>query len=290
MGSATGPADRNDIGMPEDMPILLADDNVNNQRVAQHSLEHLGLSVDVVSNGLEVLSAIEQREYDVILMDVNMPELDGLEATRRIRANASLTQPYIIAITGNATVEDRQECLRAGMNDYLSKPYRLADLRRVLEDYVESRGAASGATLPENADLPDNPDPDVAPPTNEKTSAPDDSAFDSRALDDVAEMLGTDCRQALGAFIDEFLPEMNALVTRMQAAAAEGDMEGLAMAAHTLKANGGVLGAREVAALATTIEAAARSGSTDTSVGLLGALGGAYRHFLDSLQHARTGW
>jgi len=277
-------AERKDIGLPEGVRVLLADDNVNNQLVGQHSLEHLGVRADVVSNGAEVLSAVEERAYDVILMDVHMPELDGLEATRQIRANTSIAQPYIIAVTGNVTVDDRRDCLRSGMNDYLSKPYRLRDLQRVLKDYVESCSTAPSERLPES------PGPCSAPPTNGEALAIDENAFDIRALDDVAEMLGTDCRQALGAFIDQFLPEMNALVSRIQRAAAEGDLEGLAMAAHTLKGNVGVLGAREVTKLATKIEAAARNGSADRRAVPLEALGVAYRHFLDSLGRVRSSW
>ncbi len=282
--------DGNDIGLPEDVRILLADDNVNNQHVGQLLLERLGVSIDVVSSGTEALSVVESQGYDVILMDVYMPELDGLEATRQIRSNMSLPQPYIIAVTGNATVQARRECLHAGMDDFLSKPYRLSDLRRVLRGYVSSRSTASGADLPEGSELPEGFGSDSAPPTSGKTLAVDDSTFDIRALDDVAEMLGTDSRQALGAFIDEFLPEMNALVTRMQAAAAAGDLEGLAMAAHTLKANAGILGAREVAALATAIESSARSGSADGSAVPMETLGGAYRNFLESLERERATW
>src|SRR5690606_12691011 len=83
--------------------------------------------------------------YDLVLMDVHMPEVDGLEATRRIRARSDLRQPYIAAVTANATVQDREICLAAGMDDYLSKPFRPRDLRRLLERYASSeRGAAAG--------------------------------------------------------------------------------------------------------------------------------------------------
>ena len=97
------------------------------------------MRADAVANGQEAVTAVRERPYDVVLMDVHMPVLDGLEATRQIRADAGLRQPYIIAVTANATTQDRQECLDAGMDEYISKPFRLRELRRALARYASSR-------------------------------------------------------------------------------------------------------------------------------------------------------
>jgi len=114
--------------------ILLAEDNLINQQVALQLLEHLGYRVDAVANGLEVIEALERQLYDVVLMDVQMPEMDGLEAAQRIRHTfAEDRQPYIVALTANAMQEDRERCLAAGMDDYLSKPMRVPDLTRRLQ-------------------------------------------------------------------------------------------------------------------------------------------------------------
>ncbi|HTL90661.1 MAG TPA: response regulator, partial [Leptolyngbya sp.] len=113
--------------------ILLAEDNVVNQKVALHLLARLGYRADVAGNGLEVLAALERQTYDVILMDVQMPDMDGLEATRQIIQTQS-DRPCIIAMTANAMEGDRQRCLEAGMNDYLSKPIRIDALRSVLNE------------------------------------------------------------------------------------------------------------------------------------------------------------
>ncbi|MBW4524609.1 MAG: PAS domain S-box protein [Phormidium tanganyikae FI6-MK23] len=110
--------------------ILLAEDNVVNQKVALHLLSRLGYRADVAGNGLEVIAALERQAYDVILMDVQMPDMDGLETTRQITQNPN--HPYIIAMTANAMEGDRQLCLDAGMNDYLSKPIRMDALKSVL--------------------------------------------------------------------------------------------------------------------------------------------------------------
>jgi CheY-like chemotaxis protein len=124
--------------------ILLAEDNVVNQKVAQHTLARLGYRVDIAANGVEVLLALQRQPYDVILMDVQMPEMDGLETTRLIRAQwTAEQQPYIIAMTAHALTGDYEKCLAAGMDNYVSKPIRLEKLVAALEG---SRKAARATT------------------------------------------------------------------------------------------------------------------------------------------------
>jgi PAS domain S-box-containing protein len=121
--------------------ILLAEDNLINQKVTLHLLQKMGYHADVATNGSEVLQALAQQPYDVILMDVQMPEMDGIEATRRIRAEWSDSQqPCIIAMTAHAMAGDRQWCLDAGMDDYLSKPLHAEQLIATLRRRVAGRG------------------------------------------------------------------------------------------------------------------------------------------------------
>jgi PAS domain S-box-containing protein len=108
--------------------ILLAEDNLVNQKVALRMLKRLGYEADVANNGQEALSAARQQQYDLIVMDVQMPEMDGIEATRQIRQDESIHQPHIIAMTAAAMQLDRKKCLEAGMDDFISKPARLEDL------------------------------------------------------------------------------------------------------------------------------------------------------------------
>ncbi|MFT6437003.1 MAG: CheY-like chemotaxis protein [Candidatus Azotimanducaceae bacterium] len=122
----------------DDLPIqgksfLLAEDNVVNQQVAVQFLSKLGIRVDVVSNGKEAVEMMYQRNYDYIFMDLQMPEIDGLEATQLIRQMELPVQPYIIAMTANAMAEDKQVCLDIGMNDFISKPVRLDDMHSTLK-------------------------------------------------------------------------------------------------------------------------------------------------------------
>jgi CheY-like chemotaxis protein len=125
---AAGPALR-DRGLR----VLLAEDQQMNQKLALRLLDNIGIKADLARDGLEVLAALERTSFDVILMDVQMPDLDGLEATRRIRASTLERQPWIIAMTANAMEGDREACMAAGMNDYLSKPIRPPELVRALE-------------------------------------------------------------------------------------------------------------------------------------------------------------
>jgi CheY-like chemotaxis protein len=116
--------------------ILVAEDNPVNQMVLLKMLNKLGYQADVASNGREVLLSLELQPYDLILMDVQMPEMDGFEAARAIRKlSAYADQPKIIAITAYALKGDREKCLAAGMDDYISKPVKLEELKAVLESY-----------------------------------------------------------------------------------------------------------------------------------------------------------
>jgi len=130
--------------------VLLVEDNSINQRVALLSLKRLGLRAALASNGVEAIRALEQIDYDLVLMDMHMPEMDGLEATRRIRQSPTFRQPYIAALTANATLQDRETCFETGMNDYLSKPFRIGDLYEVLRRYTQ--WAQSERSSPASAD------------------------------------------------------------------------------------------------------------------------------------------
>jgi CheY-like chemotaxis protein len=134
--AAAAPAkSRMDAGMAARHPlrILLAEDNVVNQKLAMRLLQQMGYRADLASNGIEAIESIERQTYDVVLMDVQMPEMDGLEASRRITAKYKSEQrPRIVAMTANAMQGDREECLAAGMDDYVTKPIRVDALVEAL--------------------------------------------------------------------------------------------------------------------------------------------------------------
>jgi CheY-like chemotaxis protein len=118
--------------------VLLAEDNLVNQKVATRLLAKYGAKPDIAANGVETVDAIKRQPYDVILMDVQMPEMDGLEATRQIRAQLpDHRQPHIIALTAGATSDDRAECTAAGMDQFITKPVRVTELYAALDRALE---------------------------------------------------------------------------------------------------------------------------------------------------------
>jgi CheY-like chemotaxis protein len=126
-----------DSGMAARHPlrILLAEDNAVNQKLALRLLQQMGYRADLASNGLEAVESVQRQTYDVVLMDVQMPELDGLDATRRICALMSPNErPRIVAMTANAMQGDRDMCLAAGMDDYITKPIRVDQLVKALNN------------------------------------------------------------------------------------------------------------------------------------------------------------
>jgi CheY-like chemotaxis protein len=126
--------------MADKLPLrlLVADDNAVNQKVGLMLLKRLGYTADAVANGVEVLQALDAKVYDLVLLDVQMPEMDGCEAARRICRrwqNDEVSRPRLIAMTGNAMQGDREKCLAAGMDDYISKPVRVEELKAMLEKW-----------------------------------------------------------------------------------------------------------------------------------------------------------
>lgn len=124
-----------DLALDIPIRILLAEDYIVNQKIAVRMFNKLGYEIDIVENGKEAVERVQQSHYDLIFMDVQMPEMDGLEATRVIRKLLKHNSPMIIAMTANAMPEDREKCLAAGMDDYLSKPFKPRELQQILEKY-----------------------------------------------------------------------------------------------------------------------------------------------------------
>jgi PAS domain S-box-containing protein len=203
--------------------ILLAEDNLVNQEVALGNLHKLGYEADVVANGLEVLDAMEARRYDIILMDCQMPELDGYETTRQLRLRERDGQhARIIAMTANAMVGDREKCLAAGMDDYVSKPLHRAELKAALE-----RGSKLSAKPFTEAML---------------------RSLTGDHMDELARMVELFVKTAPDSIAD------------MRGALANKDAAALAMAAHTLKGSCSNFGALPLRELCARLEADGRAG------------------------------
>jgi signal transduction histidine kinase/CheY-like chemotaxis protein len=214
--------------------ILVAEDNVVNQKVALLMLQRLGYAADVAADGEETLAALRRQPYDVILMDVQMPGMDGLEAARRIRDEwPEKERPRIIAVTANALREDRETCLAAGMDDYLSKPVLLEDLRAAL-----SRGA--GSILP--------------PPVAVTSTNGDADAFDPKYIDQLRQLQAMTGQELVSPIIDRFLTEAPRRLAELRMALASKDNLSFSFIAHAFKGSGAQLGARRLAKICHELE------------------------------------
>jgi CheY-like chemotaxis protein len=125
------------------LKLLVAEDNLINQKLIIRILNKLGYEPELANNGVEALQLLAEKTFDVILMDIQMPEMDGLETTKRIRKDISIDQPYIVAMTANAMPEDKEDCYNAGMNNYISKPIKLDLLVGVLHEAYKAKGVVA---------------------------------------------------------------------------------------------------------------------------------------------------
>jgi CheY-like chemotaxis protein len=131
------------------LDILITEDNPVNQKLAERVLTKLGYKPEKALNGLEALEAVKRKNYDVILMDIQMPIMDGIECTQKIRQKQG-TQPVIIAMTANAMAGDREKCIQAGMDDYISKPVKLEDLVNLLKKWCPSKNEQFNSEMQQN--------------------------------------------------------------------------------------------------------------------------------------------
>jgi PAS domain S-box-containing protein len=247
-----------EMGRRHPLRILLAEDNPTNQILAREVLGRLGYAVEVAGNGLEVLDALKRRAFDAILMDVQMPEMDGLEATREIRRLfAAEDQPRIIALTADAMEEDRRRCLAAGMDDYLSKPLLLPELIGALERSPVRKAPPRGTSS--------RPPSAVAalagPASTDSAAGGDPPVFDPAVLMRLRDMLGQQAEQTLPAILDRFLGDGPKLLAAQRQALAEGRAADLCRAAHTLKSNAATFGAMALCAVERDLERLTRAGA-----------------------------
>ena len=256
---AAAPAAQYDAHLAEHHPlrILLAEDNAVNQKLALRLLEQMGYRADVAGNGLEAIDALERQPYDVVLMDVQMPEMDGLEASRQItRRWPRAERPRIIAMTANAMQGDREMCLAAGMDDYLTKPIRVGELVAALNNSRARR--ASGEQNPMSQPV-----------------------LDSAVLD---QLIADTDREFAAELVTTYLDDSPKLVADMRQALAEGSAPNFQRAAHSLKSNSASLGALGLSAQAKALEMLGRSGQLDGAAEKLDELAAGYAEVESALR------
>ncbi len=224
-----------DRGLAQKLPlrILVADDSVVNQKVARLLLERMGYRADLAANGLEVLEALQRQSYDLVLMDVQMPELDGLETTKKIVAETSpADRPRIIAVTAGAMRGDRERCLAAGMDDYVSKPVQASELQAALM-------RTGGLSAPSREGLRSEPE----------MTTEDDNGINLGVLADLRRLRP----QVISGLVDNFLSSAADRLEAIRAAVGNGDKQALEQAAHSLKGSCGTLGAARMAGMCASL-------------------------------------
>ncbi len=257
--------------------VLVVEDHEINRLVAREMLIRLDCDVVLAEGGEDGVAAAAAESFDLILMDCQMPVVDGFEATRRIRAaERDSARNTIVALTANALQGDRDRCLAAGMDDYLTKPFSRASLAALLDQWLSSRAAPT------------------ASPDQIRKVDPERATLDVQALSDVRSM--DDDGSLLQGIITMFLHDGAGLTAAIREAQGEGDTAGIAFAAHKLKSSSGCVGAREVAAICAQIEASARidrSVCSDTELDVLdaafAATCGALTAYLDGARLNRAG-
>jgi CheY-like chemotaxis protein len=268
--------------------ILLAEDNVVNQKLALRLLAQMGYRADLAANGLEAVDAVERQTYDVVLMDVQMPEMDGFEASREInRRWPGERRPRIVAMTANAMQGDRELCEAAGMDDYVAKPIRVEELVAALErcrrrPEASAWGAPRGEAAASGAPVPATDEPGGVAPSRAAGAA----TIDPTAIEALAASMG-------GAFIaeliDTFGEDARELIATLRRALAAADLDGFRRAAHSLKSTSETLGAAGLATMARELETLARAGSVDGAGDRVERLAGEYEMVARRLGEIRRG-
>jgi PAS domain S-box-containing protein len=246
--------------------ILVAEDNVVNQKVTSRQLQKLGYGCDIVSNGLEVIAATGKNRYDIILMDCQMPDMDGYEATRLLRQNERTKDIRIIALTANAMQGDREKCLTAGMDDYISKPVKIETLKEALELSVSLLAAAPAPV----ATTPARP------------------AVNHRALEQIQMLATPEEPNLVAEFIDLFLEKAPQNLARLRNAAQTSNPDELQQGAHSLKGSARNLGAERLGDLLHELESLARNRTLDQAPRLIAQIDAEFVEVKKTLEAERS--
>lgn len=256
------PPDPLRVALVSSARVLLAEDNAVNQKVAVRMLEKLGYQADVAGNGLEAIEAFRRIRYALIFMDCQMPEMDGFEATAAIRGlEPGLPQPVVVAITASAMEGDRERCLAAGMDDYITKPVKPEDLARVLERWLPWNRAA--AERP--AELP--------------TASQPHADISGEGVDP----------ETISRMLASFLEDAADRVARLRSATLLHDASVMAREAHVLHGSSANLGARSVQRICAQLEALAKRGETTAALALVDSLDGELQAIRAVLETQRKG-
>jgi CheY-like chemotaxis protein len=269
--------------------VLLAEDNFVNRRVATDMLERLGYRVDVAASGLEVLEAFPQGCYAAVLMDVQMPEMDGYEATAEIRRLESeagrrsmvlgqrILRTPIIAMTANAMQGDREKALAAGMDDYVPKPINIEKLEIVLKRWIRQETPESGVLLPASSGH------------RSVAERGSEDHLDHAVIESLRALQKEGEPDILADYVELFLADVPPRLASLWEAVERGDAQSVEQNAHTLKGSCGSVGARRMAELCEELRGAGASGHLAGISDLLGRLEAEFEHVRTALEAELSG-
>lgn len=272
--------------------ILLVEDDPLGQKVGKAMLTHFGCRVDVAGNGREAVDALSRQRYDMVFMDCQMPGMDGYEATGAIRekdaqkreGGDAVTRIPIVALTGLATDEDRERCLRAGMDDYLSKPFSVAGVQSLLNRWLPARqDRAPGETGGQGS-----PAAEAPKETGGDLSRHDEPpVIDQKALAAIAALQPPGGEDILKKVISLYLDSSLTLMKGIREAAEGNNADALYRAAHTLKSSSAYLGALTFSGMCKELEMMGRGNTLEGVAARLAALGQEYERVRDALGKLR---
>jgi signal transduction histidine kinase/CheY-like chemotaxis protein/HPt (histidine-containing phosphotransfer) domain-containing protein len=254
--------------------ILVAEDNPVNQEVCREILEHLGCRVDIVSNGRDAVEEVSRKRYDLVFMDYQMPEMDGVEATRRIR-NLEMERGIhtnIIALTARAMEGDRDQCLREGMDDYLSKPFTMEGMREILERWLQAapgENAEKGRVNDDVGPLASAPMASAVFDRSRGVSPRCGSHIDKDTLDAIRTIDREGKGDVLRKVTEMFLTHTPHLLGTLREVVVKGDATGVEKTAHSLKSSCAMVGACRLSELCEEMERRGRHVSLQDLDGLL---------------------
>jgi diguanylate cyclase (GGDEF)-like protein len=269
MRAGLAPRIQEEAGRLSGTPVLVVEDNITNQHVAVAMLERLGCRPEVAANGQDALEAVSRARFELILMDCQMPQMDGYQTTQRLRAlegEGEHAHVPIIAMTANVQEGDAEKCIAAGMDDYLPKPLTLDALREKLQQWV-----GPSALLREVTAVADCAG----------TAAGELQALDGEALSELRESVG----ESFAHMIEVFLEDTPACVEEIEQAVADDDGSKLCATAHRIKGSVKNFGAERLAGIAKQLEDLARSGTMEGAAPLVSALLAEFERVKNALEH-----
>lgn len=240
--------------------ILVAEDNQINQQVALGMLKRMGYSADIAGHGLEAIEMVRKKNYDVVFMDVQMPHMDGIEATQHITREMAENRPRIIAMTANAMQGDRERYLAAGMDGYVSKPIMLNEVRSLLETFAVKSGSPKKADPENNGNQVPEKQETAHPEENGKAQPKAESKVKNQYinLSNLEELSGGD-QKFIEGILGMIVEKMPDSILEMKAYYEEEEFDSLKKAAHSLKSSSGYAGSEELKDLFQRIESLAGS-------------------------------